>query len=55
LEFGHTLTDLIAGQIECGFQIAGFYEDRWGDEDRLSSMIDIFIATCAVKVAAQID
>ena len=50
LEFGHTLTDLIAGQLECGFQLTGFFEDRWGDEDRLSSLIDVFIATCAVKV-----
>jgi len=49
LEFGHTLTDLIAGQLECGFQITGFFEDRWGDDDRLSSLIDVFIATCAVK------
>ena len=50
LEFGHTLTDLIAGQLDCGFQITGFFEDRWGDDDRLSSMIDVFVATCAVKV-----
>ena len=50
LEFGHTLTDLIAGQLDCGFQITGFFEDRWGDEDRLSSMIDVFVATSAVKV-----
>jgi SAM-dependent methyltransferase len=27
VEFGHTLTDLIGGQIEAGFVIAGFYED----------------------------
>ena len=49
LEFGHTLNDLIAGQLECGFQLTGFFEDRWGDEDRLSSLINMFIATCAVK------
>lgn len=49
LEFGHTLTDLIAGQLECGFQITGFFEDRWGDDDRLSELIDVFVATCAVK------
>lgn len=50
LEFGHSLTDLIGGQLQCGLQLTGFYEDRWGDQDRLSSLIDIFIATCAVKV-----
>jgi SAM-dependent methyltransferase len=27
LVFGHTLTSLIAGQIDAGFVIAGFYED----------------------------
>lgn len=50
LEFGHSLTDLIGGQLQCGLQLTGFYEDRWGDPDRLSSLIDIFIATLAVKV-----
>ncbi|MET4682846.1 class I SAM-dependent methyltransferase [Brevundimonas faecalis] len=28
LVFGHSLTDLVAGQIEAGFVIAGFQEDR---------------------------
>ena len=49
LEFGHTLTDLIGGQLEAGFELVGFFEDRWGDEDALSSLIDVFIATCCVK------
>ena len=49
LEFGHSLADLIAGQLEAGFQITGFYEDRWGDDDRLSELIDVFIATLAIK------
>lgn len=51
LEFGHSLADLIAGQLDTGFHITGFYEDRWGDDDRLSEMIDVFIATMAVKGA----
>ena len=34
LEFGHTLDDLIGGQIEAGFVIVGFYEDRYPQEDR---------------------
>src|SRR6185295_1369113 len=29
LEFGHSLDDQIGGQIEAGFVITGFYEDRW--------------------------
>ncbi len=49
LEFGHTLEDLIGGQLEAGFQLVGFYEDRWGDDDKLSNLIDVFIATCAQK------
>ena len=46
-EFGHSLTDQIQGQIEAGFLIAGFYEDK-GDEifDRFT---EVFIATRAVK------
>jgi SAM-dependent methyltransferase len=50
LEFGHTLTDLIGGQLDAGFQLVGFYEDRWGDDDKLSELIDVFIATCAMKL-----
>ncbi len=49
LEFGHSLADLIGGQLEAGFQMIGFYEDRWGDDDRLSELIDVFIATNAQK------
>ncbi len=49
VEFSHTLTSLIGGQIECGFNITGFYEDRWGGEDCLSDLIDVFFATRAVK------
>ncbi|MCZ6642945.1 MAG: class I SAM-dependent methyltransferase, partial [Gammaproteobacteria bacterium] len=29
LEFSHSLNDQIGGQLEAGFVIAGFYEDRW--------------------------
>jgi SAM-dependent methyltransferase len=46
-EFGHTLTDQIQGQIEAGFVIAGFYEDK--GEDLLDPFTDIFIATRAIK------
>ncbi len=49
LEFGHSLEDLIGGQIEAGFHVVGFYEDRWGDDDKLSELIDMFIATLARK------
>ena len=51
LEFGHSLSDLIGGQIEVGFAITGFYESYWGSEHRLlDSILPQFIATRAVKV-----
>lgn len=51
LEFGHTLDDQIGGQIAAGFQITGFYEDRFPEteNDPLSSYIDTFIATRGIK------
>ncbi|MCL4855436.1 MAG: class I SAM-dependent methyltransferase [Bryobacteraceae bacterium] len=49
LEFGHTLEDQIGGQLEAGFILTGFYEDRSGAEDRLSDYMATFIATRAVK------
>ncbi len=47
-EFGHTLTDQIQGQIEAGFVIAGFYEDK--GEELLDQYTEIFLATRAVKI-----
>jgi SAM-dependent methyltransferase len=51
VEFSHTLEDQIGGQIDAGFLIAGFYEDRHKpiDEDPLPKYMDICIATRAVK------
>ncbi len=50
IAFGHTLTDQIAGQIEAGFQIIGFYEDNYDVEgDSLSRYIRSYIATRAHK------
>ena len=49
-EFGHTLDDQIGGQIEAGFLISGFYEDRFSPEvDLLSRYIATFVATRAIK------
>ena len=47
-EFGHTLDDQIGGQIDAGFIIAGFYEDRWPDFV-LDKYIATFMATRALK------
>ncbi len=48
LEFGHTLTDQIGGQIEAGFAITGFYEDICPDSP-VSKYHPSYIATRAVK------
>jgi SAM-dependent methyltransferase len=50
LEFGHTLEDQIAGQLEAGFVLTGLYEDRLpAEEDPLSRFIASFVATRARK------
>lgn len=48
LEFGHTLTDQIGGQVDCGFAITGFYEDICPDSP-ISEYHPVYIATRAVK------
>jgi SAM-dependent methyltransferase len=50
LEFGHTLTDQIGGQIDAGFVVTGFYEDRWTGQ-ALSELMEPYIATRALKPA----
>ena len=52
-EFGHSLSDLIGGQIDAGFQIVGCYEDGWGGGDKLSTHISTFMATRSRKPVAQ--
>ena len=54
LEFGHSLEDQIGGQLDVGFVITGFYEDRYdkGESDPLSQYLPTFMATRAVKGGA---
>ena len=49
LEFGHPLEDQIGGQLDAGFLIAGFYEDRHGDDDPIAAHMPTLIATRAIK------
>ncbi len=50
LEYGHTLDDLIGGQIKAGFYIDDFYEDRHHEkENPLYELMTFFIATKAIK------
>jgi ubiquinone/menaquinone biosynthesis C-methylase UbiE len=48
LEFSHTLEEQIGGQIEAGFVISGFYEDRHRD-DPIAAHMPTFVATRASK------
>jgi SAM-dependent methyltransferase len=51
LEFGHTLDDLIGGQLQAGFILTGFYEDWFDEKDqiRLADHIATFFATRTIK------
>ena len=49
VSYGHTLHDLIQGQIDAGFILAGFYEDKLGDGP-LDAYIDSYFATRAIKL-----
>ena len=50
LEFSHSLSAQIGGQIEAGFVIAGLYEDHWFDDTWLFSNVSpICIATRAIR------
>lgn len=53
LEFGHSLDDQIGGQLDAGFMLTGFYEDRWPDS-LLGRYIASFAATRALKPASPI-
>ncbi|EFB71417.1 class I SAM-dependent methyltransferase [Providencia rustigianii] len=48
--FGHSLTDLIGGQIRVGFTITGFQED-WQPNPRfvIDNYLPTFLATLAIK------
>lgn len=48
LEFSHTLTDQIGGQVDAGFCITGFYEDQH-NQTAISDHTPTYIATRAVK------
>ena len=47
-EFGHSLTDQLAGQIDAGFAIVGLYEDSHTNL-KISKYISTYIATRAMK------
>ena len=48
LEFSHTLEDQIGGQLQAGFVLTGFFEDR-DVRSALDDYMPVYIATRAVK------
>jgi SAM-dependent methyltransferase len=50
MEFSHSLDDQIGGQLDAGFVISGFYEDRWNSEATpLNDYMPTSMATLAVR------
>lgn len=49
IDFGHSLTELIGGQLDAGLVLTDIMEDGWGGDDSLSDRIATFMATRAVK------
>ncbi|MFP4355098.1 MAG: class I SAM-dependent methyltransferase [Phycisphaerae bacterium] len=51
LEFSHSLTDQIGGQLAAGLVLIGLYEDTClpEDDDPVSKYMPFFLATCAIK------
>lgn len=49
IDFGHSLTDLIGGQLDAGLVMTHIMEDGWGGDDPLSDRIATFMATRAMK------
>jgi SAM-dependent methyltransferase len=50
LEFSHSLDAQIGGQLDAGFLLAGFYEDRWDDAATpLNAWMPTSMATLAIK------
>lgn len=50
LEFGHTLTDQIGGQLDAGFVLTGFYEDRWEGQPP-AEYTDTYIASRSLNLS----
>jgi hypothetical protein len=48
-EFGHSLTDQLAGQTDAGFAIIGMYED-YHNEIKLSEFTETYVATRSIKL-----
>lgn len=54
LEYGHSLTDIIGGQLEAGFMLVGMMESYWGKAFKIKGdkMFPQYIHTCALRPKA---
>jgi SAM-dependent methyltransferase len=52
LEFGHSLEDLLGGQLDAGLVLTGLLEDGWGGAEPLDRILPSFLATRSVKPGA---
>lgn len=51
LEFGHSLEDLLGGQLRAGLMIADLYEDTWTEEKSIvHRFISCYMATRSIKI-----
>jgi len=51
--FGHSMHDLIQGQIDAGFVVSGFYEDKESDGP-LDRYIDSHIVTRSIRIQSKV-
>ena len=49
LEFSHSMSDQIGGQIAAGFHIVGFFEDSWQEFEKLNEFFPLLFSTRARK------
>ena len=50
LEYGHSLTDVMGGLCQSGFNIQGLYEDYWDSDEPINQFFPQFIALKAVRL-----
>jgi len=48
--FGHSLEDLLQGQMDAGFVLAGMYEDTMGGRRLIDAYLPTYMATRALKL-----
>lgn len=49
LVFGHSLGDLLNGQLQAGLTLTDIFEDHWGDNNPIDRFMPAFMAARAVK------